>query len=217
MATECPQVRRRSRARVARHEQVTDHRNRRRPRIQNRCRGVQRDSAYGDDRDSLRSLRRRPHQIKTDGLAAGRFTARPEHRPYSDVAHRLTQRILDLGNGMGGETDDCLGTEQLARLAWWHVVLTHVHAGRAGHASEIDSVVDDDPRAVPVRRGDGRVAKLEEQARREPLGAKLNEGRSPVEEGVQEIERRPTGAGRNADVDDRVKRIQRAWYPSASA
>ena len=97
------------------------------------------------------------------------------------------------------------------------IVLTEMHAGGAAQRGNIDAIVDDDEGIVCARRGDGGIAELDEWTRFDLLGANLQEGGTAIEEGAQEVERRPAGGRGRVDVDDGVKRTQRASRPLASA
>jgi hypothetical protein len=118
---------------------------------------------------------------------------------------------------MRGQADDRVRPQQASDGGWRQIVLSDVHTCRAGNPRDIDAVVDDDRGAIGRGDPDGRVAEVEQRSGLELLGADLDEGGAAVEERTQEIERCVAGACRGVDVDDGVKRTQRASPLSAWA
>ena len=71
------------------------------------------------------------------------------HRSHADVVHlRLGARRVDLRGGVGGEADDALGPDELARLRHRHVVLADVDPVGVGLAHEVGAVVEDERHAA---------------------------------------------------------------------
>ena len=64
---------------------------------------------------------------------------------------------------MRGEADDGAGAQLQSRVGRREIVLPDVHPGRTALAREIDSIVDDDLRAVGFSRADDAVAEIEEK------------------------------------------------------
>src|SRR2546428_5096042 len=103
---------------------------------------------------------------------------------------------------MRREADDGARAELQSRVGRREIVLPDMHAGGTARAREIDSIVDDDLRAVRFGRADDAVAEIEEETRGEPLGAQLKKSCPAVQIRPREFVRPPTCPFSELDVDD---------------
>jgi hypothetical protein len=100
------------------------------------------------------------------------------------------------------QADDRLRTQELSRFTRRKIILSDVNARRTRQPREVHTVVDDDGSIVLAAQADDVISQAEERFGGEALRAKLNEPSPSIEEGTRKVERRPTGAFGDIDVDD---------------
>jgi hypothetical protein len=142
------------RLRVAGRQQVADHRHRRRAGLQDRRRGVQRNSADRHERETRLSGARGgdAHHVESDGIVTRSFRDTAEHWSDRHVSHWLTDGLGQLIDGVRREADYRTVADDAANVARRQIVLSDMDAVGAGQARDIGAIVDDDHSIVTVRQ-----------------------------------------------------------------
>ena len=139
--------------------------------------------------------------LETNGVVASGLRHGPKDRTDGDVADRCPDGRVDLGDRMRRQSDHRTGSHDVTNGSGRKVILTDVHAVRAGQPRDVCAIVDDDTRAGVVRAlGDVRGL-FEQRAAAHRLRANLQQRCPAIEARRREVEHRPSRAGRPIGVD----------------
>jgi len=122
----------RSAARIIAEEEITDHGNSRRARVDHRSSVFEGDTTDGDDWPLAGYVCGSTDELETNGRVTRILAPAAEHGSDRHVANRFEHRTLDLRNGVCRQTDDRLLAEQPARGRRRKIVLTDMDARRSG-------------------------------------------------------------------------------------
>ena len=106
------------------------------------------------------------------------------HRPHADVVG--PSGTVDLLGGVGGESDQQLGTERLARHLHRRVVLPQVHAVGVRGLHQIGAVVEDEQRPVLAAHSREHPGRVERLVVARVLHPQLNDVDAPAERLAEE-------------------------------